>query len=499
MRSQGAEGGKNPVKLDGIVPQIVSELFRRFASLESHGVRYNMWASFIEVASEKARDLLAAPIGWGYQPVLEMRTHGANGSGTDALNAHRVQVPSSRALTALVEQAMARRVTGETDYNEHSSRSHALLTLTLEKRVDGTSQTTSLLICDLAGSETYSSKSPHAQINTSLLALGRVLSALAKGQSHVPYRDSVLTRLLQGVLGGGGTACMLACINPIPGSAGETSAVLEYAKTTASIVRNVVHAAVVDVRSALEKEQGLLGDPMADDEYDDDDELCRRTEFIETRDHGAIHARCLGDSEAPLILYLHGGEEGASSKDLAGMVQGVAEAMRSAAKAAREKAASSAAAHAAAAGATAPSGPPSTSTARDSAAVSSSSREGSFKKANPEEPKRKSEYKLQSFEQADEDRRVSSVTPRASRANSPRGGRKSNAVGVRVGGSKSDRTSMGVRKKKPAESKEADAKDKGEKRESEAESAEADSRFFHLRAHLSSSLLRAGRELSASR
>eukprot|EP00966_Prymnesium_polylepis_P175177 4053543-Prymnesium_polylepis.1 len=73
-----------------------------------------------------------------------------------------------------------------------------------------TSRTTSLYIVDLAGSETYRHAQPHASINVGLLALGRVLRALAHGARHVPYRDSVLTRLLQGVLGDAPTT-MLAC------------------------------------------------------------------------------------------------------------------------------------------------------------------------------------------------------------------------------------------------------------------------------------------------
>jgi hypothetical protein len=61
-------------------------------------------------------------------------------------------------------------------------------------------QTTSIHLVDLAGSEQYNHTMPHAKINVSLLALGRVLTSLAKGHSHVPYRDSVLTRLLQVLL-----------------------------------------------------------------------------------------------------------------------------------------------------------------------------------------------------------------------------------------------------------------------------------------------------------
>lgn len=70
----GAEGGKNPHKLDGIVPQMASELFRRFAQLESQGIKYNMWASFIEVHNEKARDLIFEGDPEYEQPVLYVPT-----------------------------------------------------------------------------------------------------------------------------------------------------------------------------------------------------------------------------------------------------------------------------------------------------------------------------------------------------------------------------------------------------------------------------------------
>lgn len=139
---------------------------------------------------------------------------------------------SSRGLTELIESALARRVTDANGYHEHSSRSHALLTLRLERRVGRTSQLTSIHLVDLAGSETYSLRKPHNMINVSLLTLGRVLTALAKGHAHVPYRDSVLTRLLQGVIGEGGTTCMLACVSQEQKDAGETLSVLEYAKVS---------------------------------------------------------------------------------------------------------------------------------------------------------------------------------------------------------------------------------------------------------------------------
>ena len=253
----GAEGGKNPHKLNGIVPQIVSELFRRFSSLENQGIKHYIWASFVEVYNERIRDLCDEPDKYGNQPYLGIRETKDGpvfiSSGARPIGEATVPVHSSRALLQVIEGALAKRVNSANDYHDHSSRSHAMLTLKLEKRVGTTSQTNSLLLVDLAGSESYNSVMPHAKINVSLLALGRVLKSLAKGQSHKPYRDSVLTRLLQPILEKGGSMCMLACIHPGAAYAGETNAVLDYAKTTATIVQTVVRAEVTDTRTEEEK------------------------------------------------------------------------------------------------------------------------------------------------------------------------------------------------------------------------------------------------------
>lgn len=225
----GAEGGKNPHKLNGVVPLVVAELFRRFASLEVQGVKCKLSASFIEVSNERVRDL-ADDLGLdGQPPILGMRQTPSGpvfiNKRTKKVGARSVKIESSRALLEMVESALKKRVTDANQYHEHSSRSHALLTLALEKRTGTTSQLTTIIMVDLAGSETYWHRVPHQQINVSLLALGRVLTALAKKQAYVPYRDSVLTRLLQGVLEGGGWTCMLACVHPGTDFAGETQAV----------------------------------------------------------------------------------------------------------------------------------------------------------------------------------------------------------------------------------------------------------------------------------
>ena len=129
----GAEGGKNPHKLNGVVPQVVSELFRRFAGLENQGVKYSIGASFVEVYDERIRDLCDDPDRYGNQPHLGIRETKDGpvfiSSGVRPVGEATVPVHSSRSLLQVIEEAMEKRVTAVNDYHAHSSRSHALLTL----------------------------------------------------------------------------------------------------------------------------------------------------------------------------------------------------------------------------------------------------------------------------------------------------------------------------------------------------------------------------------
>lgn len=137
--------------------------------------------------------------------------------GTLVLNLVQIEVSSAAQVTALVAAAAARSHVAETAMNRSSNRSHRIVTfsagllkgapereggVTLEHLAD-------LRVVDLAGSEdtnrshaTGSTKQEAGNINKSLLALGRVISALASASPHIPYRESKLTRLLSEALGG---------------------------------------------------------------------------------------------------------------------------------------------------------------------------------------------------------------------------------------------------------------------------------------------------------
>ena len=113
--------------------------------------------------------------------------------------------------------------------NEHSSRSHAIFIITIECATTDPSQPNEkpsirvgkLNLVDLAGSERQSKTGSTGQrlqeatkINLSLSTLGNVISSLVKKESHIPYRDSKLTRLLQDSLGGNSKTVMVANIGP---------------------------------------------------------------------------------------------------------------------------------------------------------------------------------------------------------------------------------------------------------------------------------------------
>ena len=118
-------------------------------------------------------DLLAPPLPDGTQPKRDLR--GLKGSaGFTVLEEHVEPVYSSGQLTELIEKAMSRRNVTATQQNEHSSRSHAFLTLHLERRSATSVTNTQMYLVDLAGSETFSEQMPHGGINVGLLSLGQV-------------------------------------------------------------------------------------------------------------------------------------------------------------------------------------------------------------------------------------------------------------------------------------------------------------------------------------
>lgn len=222
------------------------------------------------------------------------------------------KIKSCEHLLETVARGARARATAATGVHAHSSRSHALLVVSVEHRwrdvgeADPSkyhTQVARLTLVDLAGAESmersHGGKVDAAGVGTNmgLLVLGRVIKALAEGSERVPYRDSSLTRLMQSSLGGKAKTQMLACVSPVLTEAEVTLHTLKYASGARSVLLKPEAASIATAFDS---------DPMVTDVEDDDPALNRRCIWIETADFGDVFARCVGDPNDPLILYIHG-------------------------------------------------------------------------------------------------------------------------------------------------------------------------------------------------
>ncbi|XP_051804767.1 kinesin heavy chain isoform X3 [Acanthochromis polyacanthus] len=149
----------------------------------------------------------------------------------------------------VIDEGKANRHVAVTNMNEHSSRSHSIFLINIKQENVETEQQLigKLYLVDLAGSEKVSKTGAEGavldeakNINKSLSALGNVISALAEGtKSHVPYRDSKMTRILQDSLGGNCRTTMFICCSPSSYNDAETKSTLMFGQR-AKTIRNTV-------------------------------------------------------------------------------------------------------------------------------------------------------------------------------------------------------------------------------------------------------------------
>ncbi|XP_071613430.1 kinesin-like protein KIFC3 isoform X13 [Heliangelus exortis] len=201
---------------------------------------YAISVSAAEIYNESLRDLL----GKDPQEKLEIKLC-PDGSGqlyVPGLTEFRVQ--SVEDINKVFEFGHINRATEYTNLNEHSSRSHALLIVTVHglDRSTGLRTTGKLNLVDLAGSERVGrsgaegSRLREAQhINKSLSALGDVIYALRSRQGHVPFRNSKLTYLLQDSLSGDSKTLMMVQVSPAEKNTSETLCSLKFAERVRSV------------------------------------------------------------------------------------------------------------------------------------------------------------------------------------------------------------------------------------------------------------------------
>ncbi|KAJ8686503.1 hypothetical protein QAD02_022297, partial [Eretmocerus hayati] len=237
----GQTGCGKSYTMRGFVERALEHLFDA-TSTASSDTRYLALLTYLEIYNEKLRDLLQSNDS-GNENLLQLKEDPVKGTYV-AGGLREVTVKDARECARLVEQGDRRRAAAATKMNAASSRSHAVLTLSLEAiamgpgaPAGGAVRRGRLHLVDLAGSErqgrtgaTGDRLKEAASINLSLSALGNVISALAAGNGrHVPYRDSKLTRLLRDSLGGNARTLMIACVSPSDADADETLSTLRYA------------------------------------------------------------------------------------------------------------------------------------------------------------------------------------------------------------------------------------------------------------------------------
>ncbi|KAM8941632.1 kinesin-like protein KIF12 isoform 3-T3 [Lycaon pictus] len=203
------------------------------------GAPVTLRASYLEIYNEQVRDLLSL----GSARPLPVRWNKTRGFYVEQLRV--VEFGSLGALMELLQMGLSRRRSSAHTLNQASSRSHALLTLYISRQTmppaDPGEPPVGGKLCfvDLAGSEKVAATGSRGElmleansINRSLLALGHCISLLLdpqRRQSHIPFRDSKLTKLLADSLGGRGLTLMVACVSPSAQCLPETLSTLRYA------------------------------------------------------------------------------------------------------------------------------------------------------------------------------------------------------------------------------------------------------------------------------
>ncbi|CAO1945946.1 unnamed protein product [Urochloa humidicola] len=201
---------------------------------------YEVGVQMVEIYNEQVRDLLSNNIAQKRLGIWS--TSQPNGLVVPDASLHPVKSTSD--VLELMDIGQTNRAVGSTALNERSSRSHSILTVHVRGMdlKNGSTSRGCLHLIDLAGSErverseAIGDRLKEAQyINKSLSALGDVIFALAQKSTHVPYRNSKLTQVLQSSLGGQAKTLMFVQINPDAESYSETMSTLKFAERVSGV------------------------------------------------------------------------------------------------------------------------------------------------------------------------------------------------------------------------------------------------------------------------
>ncbi|KAM0954165.1 putative minus-end-directed kinesin ATPase [Dioscorea sansibarensis] len=223
----GPSSGVN--KNVGVSYMALNDLFQ--ISSARKDIKYEIQVQMVEIYNERVSDLLK-----------DIKNCSANG-GPSVLDASSRSVRSVDDVLNLMKLGEKNRVFSSAALNSRSSCSHSVLTVhILGEDITRCRIRSCLHLVDLAGSERVDKSEvtgdrlKEAQhINKSLSCLGDVIAALAQKNSHIPYRNSKLTQLLQNSLGGHAKVLMFAHVSPEADSYGETVSTLKFSQRVSSV------------------------------------------------------------------------------------------------------------------------------------------------------------------------------------------------------------------------------------------------------------------------
>ncbi|XP_066542419.1 kinesin heavy chain [Hoplias malabaricus] len=235
------EGKLHDLELMGIIPRIAQDIFDHIYSMNEN-LEFHIKVSYFEIYLDKIRDLLDVS-------KTNLAVHEDKNRVPYVKGCTERFVSSPEEVMDVIDEGKANRHVAVTNMNEHSSRSHSIFLINIKQENMETEKKLSgkLYLVDLAGSEKVSKTGAEGavldeakNINKSLSALGNVISALAEGtKTHVPYRDSKMTRILQDSLGGNCRTTIVICCSPSVFNEAETKSTLMFGQR-AKTIKNTV-------------------------------------------------------------------------------------------------------------------------------------------------------------------------------------------------------------------------------------------------------------------
>ncbi|KAJ6824426.1 kinesin-like protein KIN-7D, chloroplastic isoform X1 [Iris pallida] len=245
----------------GIIPLAVKDAFSIIQETPSR--EFLLRVSYLEIYNEVVNDLLN-PAGQNLRIREDLQ-----GTFVEGIKEEVVLSPAH--ALSLIAAGEEHRHVGSNNFNLLSSRSHTIFTLTIESSPCGeycegeAVNLSQLNLIDLAGSESSRAETTGVRrkegsyINKSLLTLGTVIAKLTDGKAtHIPYRDSKLTRLLQSSLSGQGRVSLICTVTPSSSNSEETHNTLKFAHRAKRIEIQASQNKIIDEKSLIKKYQNEI-------------------------------------------------------------------------------------------------------------------------------------------------------------------------------------------------------------------------------------------------